>query len=150
MLNYFKENNLMHYPSKQPENWEEAIRISCEKLVENNYITESYIDEIIDSVYEYGPYIVIVPQVAMPHAKPDNPGVLDTGISFTKFPREVNFVDLNKNEVLPATLFFTLAAKNSDEHLKNIMELMELLNDEEMIPKLLETNSLKDYKKLLK
>lgn len=149
MLNYFKEKDLVLYSAKQPETWEEAIAISCQKLVEHELITEEYIDEIINAVHEFGPYIVIVPQVAMPHAKPDSPGLLGTGISFTKFPEEVNFIEPDTGEKKPATLFFTLAAKNSDEHLENITNLMELLSDDEMIPNLLATENIEDFDKLL-
>lgn len=149
MLKYFKDKNLVNYTSLKPASWEEAIYESCRKLKENGYITDQYIEEIIASVKEHGPYIVIVPQVAMPHAQATSEGVLGTAISFTKFKEPVVFYDQEFDEDKPATLFFTLAAKNPDEHLGNITNLMALLGEEGMIEKLLETQTLEDFEQLL-
>lgn len=150
MLNYFKENDLVYYPETQPADWKEAIRMSCYKLESHGFITDQYIQEIIESVEKHGPYIVIVPQVAMPHAQATSEGVLGTAISFTKFVEPVVFYDEEYDEDKPSTLFFTLAAKNPDEHLENITKLMELLGDEGVIEKLLETETLEDFGQLIK
>lgn len=149
MLHYFYENHLVHYAKQTPATWEEAIRISCEALKAQQYITDQYVDAIIQSVKDNGPYIVIVPGIAMPHAMADNPGVLGTGISFTKFEQPINFLDHKTGEEHSASLFFTLAAKNSEEHLKNIQNLMDLLMNEDIVEKLKATHSLADYKQLL-
>lgn len=145
MLDYFKEHGLVNYVSEQPENWEQAVQISCQMLIDRGLITEDYVNEIVNNVHENGPYIVIADQIAMPHASADSPGVLGTGISFTKFPSEVVFHDKETGEDKPATLFFTLAAKNPDEHLQNIMNLMELLMNEEVVGELLKTNSIEEF-----
>ncbi|KAA9219196.1 MULTISPECIES: PTS sugar transporter subunit IIA [Aerococcus] len=149
MLKYFYDKGLINYPEKQPKDWEEAVRVSCDKLIEKNLITKDYVDAIVQSVKDNGPYIVIVPGIAMPHAQAENPGVLGTGISFTKYMKPVKFHDENTGEDHYAELFFTLAAKDPDEHLQNIQNLMELLMDEDIVEKLKETNSIEDYKKLL-
>ncbi|AXY24869.1 PTS ascorbate transporter subunit IIA [Suicoccus acidiformans] len=150
MLKYFYENNLINFVPTQPDNWEDAVRQSCSVLIDKGYITEEYAGEIVNNVKEHGPYIVIADQIAMPHASTDSPGVLGTGVSFTKFPSEVTFVDQETNEEKPATLFFTLAAKNPDEHLENITNLMELLMDEEVVEKLIEIDSIAEYEELMK
>lgn len=49
------------------KNWEEAIRQSS-VLVENNKVTEGYVDAMINSAKASGPYIVITKHVALPHA----------------------------------------------------------------------------------
>ncbi|KAA9297494.1 MULTISPECIES: PTS sugar transporter subunit IIA [Aerococcus] len=149
MLKYFYEKGLINYPEDQPKDWEEAVRVSCDKLIEKNLITNDYVDAIVQSVKDNGPYIVIVPGIAMPHAQAENPGVLGTGISFTKYKEPVTFHDEKTGEDHYAELFFTLAAKDPDEHLQNIQNLMELLMDEDIVEKLKATNSIEDYKKLL-
>ena len=75
MLRYFYDNNLVAISKKTPKDWEEAIRLSGEILKQNELITDQYVDQVINDVKEYGPYIVIVPGVAMPHssAKRTNP-----------------------------------------------------------------------------
>ena len=80
MLRYFLENGLINITDKHPQNWEEAIRISGEIMKKNNLVTDEYIDQVIADVKKYGPYIVIVPGVAMPHSSAENSGVLGTGL----------------------------------------------------------------------
>lgn len=149
MLEYFDKNDLVYYPSEKPASWEEAIRISCQKLQENNYITEQYIEEIIESVNTNGPYIVIMPNVAMPHAAGNAQSVSKSGISFTKFKEPVVFYDEKEQEEKPAILFFTLAASNADEHLQNIMNLTELFSDEALIEALMASETEEDFNNLL-
>ena len=149
MLKYFKENQLVHYETKQPANWQEAVRLSSQMLINKDLITSEYVDEIIRNVENNGPYIVIAEQIAMPHAAADSLGVKGTGISFTKFPDPVMFKDAETGETIPAILFFTLAAKDSESHLENIMNLMDLLMDEATVQSLLETQTMADFNVLL-
>lgn len=148
MLNYFYDNHLIRYSEKNNLNWREAITESCQLLLEKKVIDESYITEIIACVEEHGPYIVIVPQVAMPHSSGESQGVFGTGISFTKMQSPVLFDD--KTEDKEATLFFTLAAKNTEEHLANITKLSELLMTEGLIEKLVATSSIEDYEQVMR
>lgn len=149
MLTYFEKNDLVDYPVEMPESWQEAIRMSCQKLMTHNYITDTYVDEIIESIIEHGPYIVIIPNVAMPHAPGNHSSVLKSGISFTKFKKPVLFFDEKEKEEKPAVLFFTIAAKNADEHLENITNLMELFSDEQMMDQLIHSETIEDFDKLL-
>ena len=41
------------------DSWEEAIRVSSKGLVEQGFIEPSYVDAMVQSVKDYGPYIVI-------------------------------------------------------------------------------------------
>lgn len=149
MLDYFKDNDLVYYPQENPDSWEEAIKISCMKLIEHKFITTEYAEEIVKSINNFGPYIVILPQVAIPHADSRASGVLGTGISFTKFQNEITFYDEELKEEKKARLFFTLAAKNSEEHLENIVKLTDLLQDQSIIDDLLKTNTVEEYNRLL-
>ncbi len=53
------------------DTWQEAIVKSSQPLLEKGYVEQSYVDAMIESVNEYGPYIVITPNVALPHARPE-------------------------------------------------------------------------------
>lgn len=144
MLTYFYENNLIRFCNESPSNWEEAVQLSCETLLEKEIINQQYVDEIIECVKKYGPYIVIVPGVAMPHSSEESEGVFGTAISLTKMKDEVVFEEGNPEK--NAKLFFTLAAKNKEEHVENISKLSEMLMTEGLIEALLDVNSLEEYK----
>lgn len=148
MLKYFFENELIKYSDKEITDWKEAIDESCQLLLEKKIIDQKYIDEIIRCVDEYGPYIVIVPQVAMPHSSEESEGVFGTAISFTKMKQPVVF-ESKDDEEKSAVLFFTLAAKNAEEHMENIQNLSELLMTDGLIDDLVATNSLEDFKTVM-
>lgn len=148
MLKYFYGNDLIRFNEKPVANWEEAIRISCENLIEKEMITEEYVTEIIECVHKYGPYIVIVPGVAMPHSSAESNGVLGTGIAFTKMSEFVSFDDTDEEK--SAKLFFTLAAKNSEEHIENVGKLAELLMQDGLIEALNDVTTLEEYEEVMK
>ncbi|MBO0423482.1 PTS sugar transporter subunit IIA [Enterococcus plantarum] len=147
MLKYFYDNNLIRFCEETPENWEEAVILSCQTLLEKGMITQQYIDEIVECVQKYGPYIVIVPGVAMPHSSEDSQGVLGTAISFTKMKQDVSFEEGNAEK--NARLFFTLAAKNSEEHVENISRLSEMLMTDGLIEALMTIETIEEYKNVM-
>ena len=51
------------------EKWEDAIAASCGPLLDQGAIEQSYIDEIVKKVNELGAYIVIAPNICIPHAQ---------------------------------------------------------------------------------
>lgn len=148
MLRYFLENGLVNITDQHPKNWEEAIRVSAEVMKKNKLVTDQYVDQVISDVKEYGPYIVIVPGVAMPHSSAENSGVLGTGIGFTIMPETVSFEDGNPEK--DAKLFFMLAAKDHDAHVKNIANLSDMLMEDGMVDDLMKVKTMDDYRDVMK
>lgn len=72
-------------------------------FTQKHVIDQSYVDEIIQCVETFGPYIIIAPEVAMPHSSEESAGVFGTAISFTKFKQAVTFA--GDQEAKTATLF---------------------------------------------
>ncbi|WP_025729922.1 PTS sugar transporter subunit IIA [Atopobacter phocae] len=148
MLKYFQEEGLVKVFDQQPKDWEEAIRMSGEIMIERGLINNQYVEEVIHDVKEFGPYIVIVPHVAMPHSQATSEGVLGTGVGLSIMPGPVSFEE--GNEEKDAELFFMLAAKNTDEHLKNITNLTDLLMTDGVIEDLLTVKNMEDYLQVMK
>lgn len=119
--------------------WKEAIRMSCRSLEADGTVEKEYAEQIVKCVETYGPYIVLMPGIAMPHAQEGAVGVHKTAIGFMKLKQPVSFdkEDSDKN----ATLFFTLAACNSDQHMQNMVKLSELLLNEELVEELKKAES---------
>ena len=59
--------------------WRDSMIKSGQLLVDSDYITKDYIDLTIKCVEENGPYIVIIPGLALSHSRPDV-SVKKTGI----------------------------------------------------------------------
>ncbi|SKA75503.1 PTS system IIA component, L-Asc family [Caloramator quimbayensis] len=127
------------------ESWEEAIAAACKPLIEDGAVLEDYVDLIIKNVKEYGPYIVIAPDICIPHAQ-EGRGVNETAVCLMKTKKPVHFSDSPEHD---ARLFFVLASTDNSIHLQNLSELVEYLSDESMVKKLLEAESVEDIKALI-
>lgn len=115
--------------------WEDAIRMTGKPLVENGYVQPAYVDAMVDVVNTYGPYIVIAPMIAMPHARPEA-GAIKVGFGITIFDQSVAFGDTDD---LNARLFVTLSCTSSDTHLQMMQALIDVLGDEDKVQTLLTT-----------
>ncbi|NLZ53064.1 MAG: BglG family transcription antiterminator, partial [Thermoanaerobacteraceae bacterium] len=120
--------------------WEEAIRIGGDLLVKNSFVEQRYVEAMVRNVKEMGPYIVIAPGIAMPHARPED-GVKKVCMSLITLREPVCFGSKNND---PAYIVICLGAVNNHSHLKAISELMQLLEKRELIQKIIDTNSKKD------
>lgn len=145
MLREFVEKNHFKF-EKEAKSWQDAIRMSCEPLLKDNTITEEYVDCIIKNVEDYGPYIVIIPNVAMPHSQISAVGVNNTDITFMKLEKPVSF-DENDREK-DARLFFTIASCNPDQHMENIVKLASIFENEKLIDELLLAQNSEDLLRL--
>lgn len=110
----------------QASNWREAIKIGTDLLIASGAIQPSYHDAIITSVEELGPYICIAPNLALPHARPEN-GVLRTAFALVTLEEPIYF----EGEEEPVDVLITLAGSSSDEHMEGLMEVTQVLDDEE-------------------
>ncbi|MFI8575406.1 BglG family transcription antiterminator [Rossellomorea aquimaris] len=113
--------------------WEEAIRVASEPLVDQQSIRPDYVDAMITNVKELGPYIVIAPNIAIPHARPET-GVEQLGMSFLRLEEPVYFSEKEKHR---AQLIIVLAAIDNQTHLKALAQLTELLSNEDNVEKLI-------------
>lgn len=126
------------------DHWEEAIQAAAQPLLRDGAIEESYITDMIESVNKFGPYIVIAPDVAMPHAQ-GGKGVKETSISFMKVNRPVKFGASSEHD---ARLLFVLASVDNDSHLGMLQALVAAISDDEVLSKLPEIQCLADLQKM--
>ncbi|MDR0403953.1 MAG: PTS sugar transporter subunit IIA [Treponema sp.] len=124
------------------ENWEDAIRLSCRPLVDDGTIESAYAEEIIGAIREHGPYIVLLPGFALPHAMKNSANAHGTAIAFMKLAEPVSFDADNPEK--DASVFFTLAAVDNEEHLKNMRKLWKMLTDETLCEELRNLQSMEE------
>lgn len=108
------------------DSWEEAVQVSAQPLLDGGEIEQSYIDGMIDSVKEHGPYIVIAPNIALPHARPET-GSKKIGYSIMKLNKPVSFLD---DKSADASLFIALSCVDSNTHLEMLQEIVMILSDQ--------------------
>lgn len=127
------------------DNWEQAIDIASHPLLQQGYFEKSYIDAMINSVKELGPYIVIAPEIAIAHARP-NEDVKQVGLSLLKLNQHINFSQDNHF----ASLIFVLSAVDNEGHLEILRTLASTLSDKETVNKLLAATDVAEIKQIFK
>lgn len=142
MLSEYLENNI--YFLDEVSSWEESIKVAAAPLVNKGFITPKYIQDMIDNVNINGPYIVIVPGIAMPHAKNEG-GVIKQGISLLKLKKPVSFPEGKEVNIL-----IVLAAEDSTKHLDLISDLSSILIDEDVMSKFRSSDNEEDFINLIK
>ena len=113
----------------EPKTWEEAIVIAGNLLVKNGFVKSEYVDDMIKMVKELGPYIVIAPGIAMPHARPES-GVKKIGMSLITLSEPVKF---GNKENDPVDIVVCLCAIDHTTHIKALTELVGMLGNDEMV-----------------
>jgi len=114
------KHRIMH--QSKVEDWREAIETAGKPLKQEGYITDSYITSMIQEVEKNGPYIVISPKVAIPHANPED-GVNALGMSMLCLGSPVFIGD---KEV---KLVIVLATVDDQAHLKALSQLTSLFSN---------------------
>ncbi|MPN31147.1 Ascorbate-specific PTS system EIIA component [bioreactor metagenome] len=110
-------------------------------------IDERYIAAVIKCVEDYGPYIVMMPNVAIPHSTDHAVGVNQPAIALMIVKQPVIFAEDDRDK--DARLFFMVASKDSASHLKAIQDLCEVLDNEPLMEKLMTCNNEQELKALV-
>ena len=107
-------------------------------------IKPGYIDKMIRSVKELGPYIVIMPGFALAHAAPCE-DVIKSDIALITLKNPVCFESPND----PVSVVLCLGCTDSSSHLDMLSAIAELLMEEERIPEIAKAGSTKEVIEVL-
>jgi len=105
------------------KNWEEAVKIAGEILYNLGKVSHEYIEGMIKTTKRLGPYAVIAPGIALPHARPEN-GALELGISIVVLRSPIDFDSPND----PVKVIIAFSAPTKSEHLELLKEIGRLLS----------------------
>lgn len=125
--------------------WKEAVKVGTDILVKAGTIEPRYYDEILMSVAQLGPYFLLAPGLAMPHARPEG-GVLENSFALVTLKEPVNFGDPDND---PIDILITLAAKDAEtQNEEAIVQVVTLLDNEETVERLRQAQTIDDLKKI--
>ncbi|NPV69080.1 MAG: PRD domain-containing protein [Firmicutes bacterium] len=102
----------------------EAVRIAGTLLVEAGLALPMYVDRMVELLETLGPYIVVAPGVALPHARPED-DVSGVGMSMVRLKEPVAFGSVVND---PVDLVFALCSVDLVSHLKALTELAAVVN----------------------
>jgi PTS system ascorbate-specific IIA component len=107
------------------EDWRQAVTLSAQPLLQDGVITPNYLTAIFHQQEKLGPYFVLAPGIAMPHARPEE-GASALGLSLLKIHQGVNFHSADND---PVQVVVMLSAPDGNSHIELISQLAELFSD---------------------
>lgn len=111
------------YPASSPE---DAIREAGNALSRAGACSSQYVQAMVDSYRELGPYFVIAPGLALPHARPGQ-GAITAQISVIRLREPLAFGHAEND---PVQVVMGLSATSSDAHIHLIQHIVTVLSDE--------------------
>lgn len=126
-------------------NWEEAIIKGGEILKENGCVNDSYIYAMINNVKKLGPYIVILPGIAIPHARPTE-GCYKIGISIMKLKNPISFGNIEND---PVQLIITMSVVDNISHINVLKELMTIIEKDNFMENIIKAETEEEILRLI-
>ena len=111
---------------EHPIDWRHAIKLACQPLEAQEAVDEHYAQAIINATEQNGPWYILSPEFALPHARPEE-GVLcqQSELSLLCTAQPVAFPGHPQ-----VRLIIVLAAADSEKHILTIQRLVGWLDEE--------------------
>lgn len=111
------------------DNWEDAIKGIGNLLINSKQIEEGYINSMINSVKELGPYIVLSQGFALAHAAPNSETVHEPSLAIVTLKNPVKFGSPND----PVKVLMCLACTDKATHLDLLSKAAKKLMQENFV-----------------
>lgn len=129
----------------EARDWQDAVAQAVALLVTAGAVEPRYYDAIVAVVAEHGPYFVIVPGFAMPHARPED-GVCETSCSLLTLRAPVRFGHADHDPV--AVILCLAAASKVALNEEVLVQVMRLLDWEPALERLQQARTLADVQQV--
>ncbi|MGE5589984.1 MAG: BglG family transcription antiterminator, partial [Bacillota bacterium] len=124
----------------EASDWQEAIRKVGELMVSAGAVRPEYVDGMIRTVEAIGPYVVVGPGIAMPHARPED-GAVNVGMACVRLATPVVFAGKEDN---PIDLLFAFAAIDNQSHVAVMGQLARLLSTPSLVERVRQARTVAD------
>lgn len=105
--------------------WKEAIELAAFPILNTHKIYPQYVQNMIRSIEEDKPFIMITDRLIIAHSKADE-NVLEVGMSMLVLPEKISI-----NDYMYADIIVVLATPNNKVHLKALYKLIEITENDE-------------------
>lgn len=103
--------------------WREAVRIAGQILCDKGIITKRYVKAMLENIEDNGPYVVIYPGIAIPHATPAE-GAKKMAAALVRLEKPVRF---HHDQNDPVTFVIALSVVDSDSIDRPLYNLTRML-----------------------
>lgn len=123
-------------PDLEAETWEDVMKSLGQKLIDEGYTKESYIDALLTREKDFPTGLDIDGLgVAIPHT--DVSHVNKTGIAIGVLKKPVTFIQMGSDdEEIGVKLVFMLAVTDPNAHIDELQRIIEIIQDKDVLEKL--------------
>ena len=117
----------------EASDWKDAVRIGVDLLISAGLVEPRYYDAIAKMTEELGPWYVLAPGLAMPHARPEE-GVKQDGFALVTLKTPVAFGAEDNDPIDILVVLAATSAKTMNE--ESIVQVATLFDDEPRIERI--------------
>ena len=119
-------------PGVRAADWRAAVRAAGVDLVTAHAVGRAYVEELVQQIEQAGPYCVVAPGVAVPHAKASGV-VRRDALAIVVLDEPVAFGHPHHD---PVRVVIAMAAQSPRRHLQMLAELANALDGDGVIDRL--------------
>lgn len=127
----------VQYIDQEHVSWQNMIQMAGQPLLDDGLIAQEYVDEIITTCTEKGPYMNIGPNIVLAHARP-LPSTKKAVMALLLSKQPAALLD---DPAHTARLWIFLATPDNRSHIELIQKLAPLLMDADRVQRVLAANS---------
>jgi mannitol/fructose-specific phosphotransferase system IIA component (Ntr-type) len=127
------------------DGWEEAIRAAGRMLLYCGAVEERYIEAMVETAKELGPYIVIAPGIAIPHARPED-GAMDVCFVALLLDPPVDFGNPDND---PVRLVIGFSSPDATVHVKMLTTMARAIGQEDFLERVTKAQTPEDLVSIL-
>lgn len=127
----------VQYIDQEHVSWQNMIQMAGQPLLDDGLIAQEYVDEIITTCTEKGPYMNIGPNIVLAHARP-LPSTKKAVMALLLSKQPAALLD---DPAHTARLWIFLATPDDRSHIELIQKLATLLMDADRVQRVLAANS---------
>ena len=127
------------------KDWKDAIASGTAPLEKKGFVDKDYKEKIYKNFEELGTYMVVAPGIMLSHARPGD-GVNQMAMSLITLEPPINFGSKQND---PVRLVVTLAAKDNNNHLNALSQLMNMFMNSDDLKTVMEASDKEEVIELL-
>lgn len=131
------DDRYIQYIDQENPSWKNLIQLAGQPLLDDGLIAQEYIDEIVTTCAEKGPYMNIGPNIVLAHARP-LPSTQKAVMALLLSKQPAALLD---DPAHTARLWIFLATPDDQSHIELIQKLAALLMNADRVQRVLAANS---------
>lgn len=131
------DDRYIQYIDQENPSWKDLIQLAGQPPLDDGLIAQEYIDEIVTTCTEKGPYMNIGPNIVLAHARP-LPSTRKAVMALLLSKQPAALLD---DPAHTARLWIFLATPDDQSHIELIQKLAALLMNADRVQRVLAANS---------